>query len=301
MCVSTDGYIFGAYSPYEARKNDASILMEIMNSSGSIFDSLRPGDIIIVDRGFRDCKRALQNRNFVVKMPEFVKKNSNKVLTKVQANRSRYVTKTRFVVETRNGHIKNKWQYFKGVKNHQSIPFLKKDFQIASALINAFCSKIVSDRTDWNEMANMMAVGERNQTNLIAQLTRQIPRRMFVEVNNLTLFPKLTYAQLKQISQSNYQINQAPSYCQMMFSKNNNNFPLKICSKAQCPNASLLTEKSLLLLATLPSRFIANKNHRTYVILDKDSHGDYQIKAYRCTCQNGLRTVGCCSHTMAII
>lgn len=54
MCVSTNGHIFGAYGPYEVRKNDAAILTEIMISPGSIFDRLGLGDVVIFDRGFRD-------------------------------------------------------------------------------------------------------------------------------------------------------------------------------------------------------------------------------------------------------
>lgn len=301
MCVSTNGRIFGVYGPYEARKNDAAILREIMNEPGSIFHELRAGDVVVVDRGFRDCRRELQNRNLVVKMPAFVPRNSNRQLTRVQANNSRFVTKTRYVVEVRNGHIKNRWQYFKAVKAHQSIPYLKKDFQIAAALVNAFCSEIVCDRRDWQHMVNLMAVGNNNNTNLIQRLDRQIPQRLFVEVINLTLFPKLTYEQLKEISQGTYQINQARSYCQMHMAANNNNFPIKMCSQAQCPFVELLTPNSLLLLVNFPSRFKSQKKHRTYVFLEKNGNGDYQIRAYRCTCKNGLRTVGCCSHTMALI
>lgn len=104
MCVSTDGLILGAYGPFDARKNDASILMEIMREQGNIFDLLLPGDVVVLDRGFRDCVRLLQNRQLVVKIPPFAA--GGRQFTTAQANASRKTTKTRFVVEVKNGHVK---------------------------------------------------------------------------------------------------------------------------------------------------------------------------------------------------
>lgn len=138
MCVSTNGLILGAYGPYDARKNDASILKEIMQEQGNIFDLLLPGDEVVLDRGFRDCVRSLQNRHLVVKIPAFA--GGRKQFTTQQANTSRNSTKTRFVVEARNGHIKNKWKLLKQIQIHQSLPCLRQNFQIAVALLNAFSS-----------------------------------------------------------------------------------------------------------------------------------------------------------------
>lgn len=72
MCVSSDGYIVATYGPYSARKNDASILEEIMNQQRSIFNNLQSDDLIIVDRGFRDCVNKLKRRNFQVTIFKYV-------------------------------------------------------------------------------------------------------------------------------------------------------------------------------------------------------------------------------------
>lgn len=231
MFVSPDGFIISAVGPFSACKNDARILTEILNQPDNLlFRNLRRGDVIVVDRGFRDCVRTLQMRGFVVKTPAFTQSNQ---LTRQQANASRNVTKTRFVIEVRNGHLKNIWKYFKGVKVHQSIPFLRKDFEIAAELINAFSSLIYNDKRDWQQIVATMTARNAVTSNF-NQVVRQIPQSAFTQQNNLTLFPKLSYADLKNVSQGTYQIIQAPSYCQLHLASNNDNFPVKVCEAPAC-------------------------------------------------------------------
>lgn len=37
LCVSTNGLIVASYGPFDARKNDATILREIMNEAETVF------------------------------------------------------------------------------------------------------------------------------------------------------------------------------------------------------------------------------------------------------------------------
>lgn len=60
LFVTTNGLIAAAYGPFEAHKNDATIMEEIMNERGTIFEQLRRGDVVVVDRGFRDIISALK-------------------------------------------------------------------------------------------------------------------------------------------------------------------------------------------------------------------------------------------------
>lgn len=302
MAVSPNDFIIGAVGPFSARKNDATILTEILNQPDNVlFKNLRRGDVIVLDRGFRDCVRTLQMRGFVIKTPACTQSSQ---LTRQQANTSRKATKTRYVVEVRNGHLKNIWKYFKGVKIHQSLPYLRKDFEIAAALINAFSSLIYSDKGDWQRMAATMAA--RNVvTSNFNTVVRKIPQNLFKQQNNLTLFPKLTYADLKDVCQGTYQITQAPSYCQLMLAANNDNFPVKVCEVSACQQfcARFFTQGTnpLLLLFNLPSRFVSGKKHSTYILLEMILDDEYIVKEYTCSCKNGLRSVGCCSHVMAVI
>lgn len=76
----------------------------------NIFSKLERADVCLVDRGFRDCVEVLKSKQLDVGMPEMISKK-DKQLTTAQANRSRLVTKCRYVVEARNGHMKccSKW------------------------------------------------------------------------------------------------------------------------------------------------------------------------------------------------
>lgn len=79
-----------------------SNMNEIMNESDNIFQQLRAGDVIVVDRGFRDSIHILRDRGLIVKVP----KGSDNKLTRIDANESCFATKTRYVIEVRNSHIK---------------------------------------------------------------------------------------------------------------------------------------------------------------------------------------------------
>lgn len=303
MCVSTDGYIIGAYGPYAASKNDATILNEIMDQPGNIFGSLRNGDLIVVDRGFRDSVKKLRKHKFRVEIPEFIDGGKAQLTTK-QANNSRIVTKTRFIVEIRNGHIKQKWKHLDGVKNIESIPYLMKDYQVCAALVNAFCPNIRSDKDDWELVGNNM-LKNLGVVNELSRIVCKIPRTSFTCVNNLSLHPKLKMEDLKEITQGTYQIAQSRSYCQSHLKENANDFVMKVCPATECREycGILLTSTSnpLLLLVNFKSRFVSTKRHKSYVLVDLNSRGKDTIKAYYCSCKNGARTVGCCSHVTTII
>ena len=72
------------------------------------------GDLIILDRGFRDCIKNL-NKEYGIKchMPTF----SND-----EANNTRFVTKLRWVVEAVNGAFKNSFQALDFIRNSMLNP-----------------------------------------------------------------------------------------------------------------------------------------------------------------------------------
>lgn len=49
------------------------------------------------------------------------------------------------------------------------------------------------------------------------------------------------------------------------------------------------------------SRHISRKTYHTYVHYTPNGNGYKAIRRYYCQCANGMRTVGCCSHSTAII
>ena len=61
---TTDGRIVAIFGPYFAVNNDASILLDVLERKGvkeneAFRDLLKPGDVFILDRGFRDCVKTL--------------------------------------------------------------------------------------------------------------------------------------------------------------------------------------------------------------------------------------------------
>jgi exosome complex RNA-binding protein Rrp4 len=103
MIVAPDGYIIDVFGPYKGTVNDAAIMKQVSEQVRSV---LGEGDVL-VDRGFREAVDHLTALDLDVRMPDL---NVGKQLTTEQANRTRLVTKCRWIVEARNGHLK---RYFR--------------------------------------------------------------------------------------------------------------------------------------------------------------------------------------------
>lgn len=195
-----------------------------------------------------------------------------------------------------------------GIKEHQFIPHLKKDFEIAAALVNAFASKIVSDKDDYDQIVDSM-LSRSNQGCQLPSILQHIPASLYTVVRNLTLFPKFSYEDLKKISQGSYQIRQAPSYCQVHLRSNNDAFNISVCDVSNnaniyqrlCGIIKTNTSTPLLLMLDLKSRFRTNVTHKVHILLSSDDRGRYVVNEYCCTCKHGRRTVGCCSHVLSLI
>lgn len=302
LCVMPNGLIAGVYGPYSARANDASIMNDLIDKNPNIFSSFCRGDVIVLDRGFRDSITKLKSKGFDVKIPEcFCTKNQ---LSTKQANYSRLVTKTRYMIEVRNTHIKNKWKYLSATKNVESLPFLMKDFEVCTALVNAFCCTFISDKNDFEIISKRM-LELRDTPNRLSNLVGKIPRNSFKLVVNLTLFPKLTFNDLKHIALGTYQISQARSYAQIHLKANQNRFIAFYCGEEACQNLcakmGINKSKHALIYIKLQSRFQSMKHHNAYILFDVNASGRDVVVAYCCSCKNGLRTIGCCSHIMCSI
>ena len=101
MCT-TNGYIVDIYCLYPASKNDASILEDVLSENPDLIEKsdcnkeaeslIREGDVLILDRGFRDVEILLEEEFKIhPKMPNFLDKNQKQFKTE-QANQSRKCT-----------------------------------------------------------------------------------------------------------------------------------------------------------------------------------------------------------------
>jgi hypothetical protein len=106
MLTAPDGYILDVHGPYfsDSKNNDAAILIDHFNKDvHSLKTWLQPNDILLVDRGYRDSLPFLNSIGIKTKMPSYLPRGE-KQHSDEEANTSRLVTKTRWIVEARNGH-----------------------------------------------------------------------------------------------------------------------------------------------------------------------------------------------------
>lgn len=313
MCVTTNGYIIDVFGPFEAVKNDAKCMLKILETDLNETEIIRSGDVFLFDRGFRDCLEMIANRGYVAKTPEFVKRNHpTQQLTTEQANRSRLVTKNRFAVEARNGHMKTIFPMFDMQWSTKCVHSLGEDLRIAAALINKFFCKIEADAGEEEAVANAM-LARMSLPNVIHPIVQQDMflghLEFFEEVDeNTFVFPELTKEELSRITLGSYQLRQAKSYA-CAHKKTRIDFQY-LCYRSPDPItryffADVIRDKNVLqpvLVSTImASRFRSRKKHESYILADASKNGPDGIIGYCCQCQHGLRTVGCCSHVATTI
>lgn len=112
IITSTDGYIISVLGPYlaDAKNNDATIIKSCLyeNKEG-ILEWLLDDDVLVVDRGFRDAVKPMKDLGFQPMIPDFLRAG-RKQLTAQEANRTRCITKVRWVVES--GEFPLQWLEF---------------------------------------------------------------------------------------------------------------------------------------------------------------------------------------------
>lgn len=87
-------------------------MKDILSVPGIFTELNRPGDVFILDRGFRDCIDDMTDKGFLVHMPQTIATGEWQLST-LQANISRCVTMNRWVVETVNGRFSRDFKIFR--------------------------------------------------------------------------------------------------------------------------------------------------------------------------------------------
>lgn len=307
MCVTPNGTIVFALGPYAAKVNDAKILQSIDETSNA-FDMLQPNDILILDRGFRDCISYFQKKGLQIKMPMLLQRSKNKSqFTTKEANQTRLVTATRFVVEARNGNMKTVWKIFKMEWNSLTIPNLLTDFKICASILNHYYVEIEPNAGIATEIFGRM-LARMDLDNFLSKIVRsssfQKNMKHFQNFDSFEELPTLTGLDLIWIALGRYQIVQAESYCRQHM-KASEGFAVFSLSEDLCRKyfESFYSENCSpkLLLVQMNSRFRAKKKYDTFVLINVYGSGESAVLGYCCECYNGLRTVGCCSHVMSLI
>ena len=100
------------------------------------------GNIIIVDREYRDAVKLLIRLGIRYKMPALIQPGERQFSTK-DANDSQIITKSRWIVEARNGHMKTIFKFFSNIVPIPHLLNVGDFFRIAGAIINRYHPTII--------------------------------------------------------------------------------------------------------------------------------------------------------------
>lgn len=140
LIVAPDGYILAILGLYfsDSRNNDAHMLCnDFEHDVSGISNWFLENDIFVVDRGYRDAKPLLERIGIDHKMSALLARDQKQLSTE-QSNESRLVTKTRWIVESRNGHIKSIFKFFQDIILTAHLIHLGDFYRIAGAIINRY-------------------------------------------------------------------------------------------------------------------------------------------------------------------
>ncbi|KAF9416062.1 hypothetical protein HW555_006474 [Spodoptera exigua] len=190
---------------------------EIMKNPSDPFHwFFHENDVLILDRGFRDCIEDVETCGYSAYMP--LSKDDNEYeLTTQQANDSRKVTMCSWVVETINGRLKNQFRQLRSQYFNVAASHLFDEIRIAAALLNAFGVPLKDHRlteqiinriphhSPWNQLGDYVIANHLNRR-------RADFEHMNAEVPGLDDFPILSADDLVIYVLGTYQVQQARSY-----------------------------------------------------------------------------------------
>lgn len=264
VIVSTNGRIIESYGLYlsDGNNNDSSILLDIFEGERKEFNQFfKDEDIVIVDRGFRDCVDFLSDLAYQVKMPHFLYEGNQH--DSLEANESRIVTALRWVIESINGVVKT-WKYFQNKIQNLNIPYIGDDFSVCSLINKCKQNRLkISNDNDQFIATEMLKLVKKQNTlkkqieNLPNSCRRLHNERLVCDLTEIN-FPHLSEEYIRSITFGIYQLKQAKSYTKEHLD-DEGDYYFEI----------LLPEKNLLRIK-LRSRFRARTIYNTYIQFSKN-------------------------------
>lgn len=303
LVIAPDGYILDVHGPYfsDTANNDAAMLNNELekDDQDNIRDWFEVGDICVLDRGYRDVRQVLEEIGVTVKMPPLLERNQRQFTTE-QANMARIIAITRWIIESRNGHLKSIFKFFKNTISVIHASNLREYLKIAAAIINRYKGPIHMENANAERaqlylhrarQPNEMQARLDADNNLKSRVAGWVP----LQANQLLQFPRLTLDYLRDFTAGVYQLNLAPAYIQDKLARDNN---------GRFDFDQRLLEPNLIRLRIF-SRFrrAYNTNHQLWISFEPAIQGIREnpvLKPY-CTCKVGARSFGCCAHVAAAI
>lgn len=289
--LTTNGFVIDAAGPFSATMNDAQIMEDVLKNYG-LQELLKKGDVLIVDRGFRDVVGVLEDMGYIIKMPALKGKKSQ--LSTEQANDSRMVTMTRWVIEAVHGIIGQKYRLLHNQLDNKYLPKIKVFCQFACWVNNEFGKRLNA----YEDLTDEILSQVNRRKGVINSLAQEVEeqgwgrKRTMYEVlrsDDIEDFPELTERDLKIFFTGSYQLSQSVSYLAEIMDEENR------------LNVKHVKETSTILRCDVRSRHINSRWYKSFIDYEPSAIGYSAIKRYCCDCANGNRTIGCCSHCAAII
>ncbi|XP_045457339.1 uncharacterized protein LOC123667489 [Melitaea cinxia] len=298
LIVCTDGYILDVLGPYAATTSDATIMRTIMEHEDSPWHwFLRPNDVFILDRGFRDSISSIQEFGYNPQMPP--SRSRGEQLTTEEANKSRLITMTRWVVETMNSRFKKDFKIFRHTYFNVSLPNMMVDFRITAALINA-TRRPYEDSIFAEQFINIINENI-NRRNELAEYVREhnlnMQRVAFTPIDASDAafdFPQLSYDDLTLFTLGSYHLRIARSYVHEQL-RPNGLYIVELYRHQESVN------NRTLIRGRIQSRHIRSKKYYTYILVNPTTEGRESIEDYYCSCIHGRRTIGCCAHIASMV
>ncbi|XP_052284368.1 uncharacterized protein LOC127880908 isoform X1 [Dreissena polymorpha] len=249
---------------------------------------IQEGDVVVVDRGFRDASTVLEELGVTMQMPSFMRKGSTQH-TSEESNKSRLVTKIRWVVESTNGRLKT-WTYLARTMPNTQVPFIGDYVRIVGAICNRFRPALSSGDSDQDKIVAERMLYLSGQNNDLQQFIsdndiEKITKASWKPMDELDInCPIMTEDELRCLIFGVYTVKLAASYTQEHMSSDG------IYSiHGYVHNRSLLCLK-------FQSRHVSRKQYRSYIRFKEGS-----VDAWFCSCPVGARVVGTCAHVTSAL
>lgn len=255
-----------------------------------------------MDRGYSDALPFLENLGINYKMLALLQRQLNTE----EANDSRLITKTRWIVEARNGHIKSVFKFFEGTVNMNHAINIGNFYRIAGAILNKYREPIIIEGAN-AELAQIMLQKSRIpnvvQTRVeMDNLHTRNARWIHLNANHVPFFPRLNLNYLKELTVGIYQINLAPAYIQDKLQR----------EQAEVFELDELADERGLIRVRIYSRFRNATKYQLWIAYIEDNlqaneevlheaEHNKPILGYYCTCKTGARTLGSCAHIASIL
>ena len=208
LVVTTTGYIVSCLGPYFAdyKNNDAAITKHInYHNKENITQWLQKGDILVIDRGFRDALDYLHKNNYQTFMPAFPDKYSKQFSTRT-ANETRIVTKIRWIIESANGQIEQ-WRIFDKILPNSLHKTVGDLVGIVCGLQNAYGDSLIKSTLTDKKLAEKM-FRLRDKTNELKDFVARWKEKSKKSIKwsdldaagTVSDFPKLTFEELNELA-----------------------------------------------------------------------------------------------------